>query len=340
MTIEQIKEMVAGSEYDFLRTNPHLKNRIIFLTLGGSYSYGTNVETSDVDVRGCALNRPSDLLGLTDFEQVVHTQTDTTVYAFNKLIKLLLNCNPNTIEMLGCKPEHYFLLTDTGRMMIENRKMFMSRRAVHSFGGYATQQLRRLENALARDKMSQARREEHIRNSMERAVQSFKGRYTEFDKGSVILYTDKSPREDLDREIFADIALKKFPAREFNSMINDLTNVLSDYEKLNHRNKKKDDNHLNKHAMHLIRLYLMCLDILEKGDIVTYRGDDLDLLMSIRRGEYQKEDGTYRQEFFDMVNEFEARLAYAKENTALPENPDMKRVEEFVMEVNRRALDG
>lgn len=340
MTIEQIKEMVAGSEYDFLRTNPHLKDRIIFLTLGGSYSYGTNVETSDVDVRGCALNRPSDLLGLTDFEQVVHTQTDTTVYAFNKLIKLLLNCNPNTIEMLGCKPEHYFLLTDTGRMMIENRKMFMSRRAVHSFGGYATQQLRRLENALARDKMSQARREEHIRNSMERAVQSFKGRYTEFDKGSVILYTDESPREDLDREIFADITLKKFPAREFNSMINDLTNVLSDYEKLNHRNNKKDDNHLNKHAMHLIRLYLMCLDILEKGDIVTYRGNDLELLMSIRCGEYQKEDGTYRKEFFDMVNEFEARLAYAKENTALPENPDMKRVEEFVMEVNRRSLDG
>lgn len=104
MTIEQIKEMVAGSEYDFLRTNPHLKDRIIFLTLGGSYSYGTNVETSDVDVRGCALNTPSDLLGLTNFEQVVHTQTDTTVYSFNKLIKLLLNCNPNTIEMLGCKP--------------------------------------------------------------------------------------------------------------------------------------------------------------------------------------------------------------------------------------------
>ena len=175
---------------------------------------------------------------------------------------------------------------------------------------------------------------------MERAVQFFKSRYTEFDKGSFILYTDDSPREDLDREIFADITLKKFPAREFNSMINDLTNVLSDYEKLNHRNNKKDDNHLNKHAMHLIRLYLMCLDILEKGDIVTYRGNDLDLLMSIRHGEYQKEDGTYRQEFFDMVNEFEARLAYAKENTALPENPDMKRVEEFVMEVNRRSLDG
>ena len=332
--------MVAGSEYDFLRTNPHLKDRIIFLTLGGSYSYGTNVETSDVDVRGCALNSPSDLLGLTNFEQVVNTQTDTTVYSFNKLVSLLLNCNPNTIEMLGCKPEHYFYLTNVGKEMIDNRKLFMSRRAVQSFGGYATQQLRRLENALARDKLSQARREEHIRNSMEGAVRSFKSRYTSFDKGSVQLYTAESQREDLDREIFANIHLEGYPAREFNSMMNDLHNVLADYEKLNHRNKKKDDNHLNKHAMHLIRLYLMCLDILEKGDIITYREADRGLLMSIRHGEYQREDGTYRQEFFDMVSEFEKKLAYAKENTSLPEHPDMKKVEEFVMDVNRRSLDG
>lgn len=340
MTIEQIREMVKGPKYEFLRTNPHFNGRIIFLTLGGSYSYGTNVETSDVDVRGCALNSPSDLLGLTSFEQVVNTQTDTTVYSFNKLVSLLLNCNPNTIEMLGCKPEHYFYLTNVGKEMIDNRKLFMSRRAVQSFGGYATQQLRRLENALARDKLSQARREEHIRNSMEGAVRSFKSRYTSFDKGSVQLYTAESQREDLDREIFANIHLEGYPAREFNSMMNDLHNVLADYEKLNHRNKKKDDNHLNKHAMHLIRLYLMCLDILEKGDIITYREADHDLLMSIRHGEYQREDGTYRQEFFDMVSEFEKKLAYAKENTSLPEHPDMKKVEEFVMDVNRRSLDG
>ena len=50
MTIDQIKEMVKGEQYDFLRTNPHLSGRVIFLTLGGSYAYGTNIETSDVDV--------------------------------------------------------------------------------------------------------------------------------------------------------------------------------------------------------------------------------------------------------------------------------------------------
>lgn len=340
MTIEQIKEMVSGPEYDFLRTNEHLRNRIIFLTLGGSYAYGTNVETSDVDVRGCALNSQTDLLGLSVFEQVVNSETDTTVYSFNKLVSLLLNCNPNTIEMLGCKPEHYFMLTDVGREMIENRKLFLSRRAVYSFGGYANQQLRRLENALARDRLSQERKEEHILKSMQSAVRSFESRYTTFDNSSFILFTAASEREELDSEVFANIHLEKYPVREFNSIMNELTSIVSAYEKLNHRNHKKDDAHLNKHAMHLIRLYLMCLDILEKEDIVTYREKDRDLLLSIRSGEYQLEDGSYRSEFFEMVNEFEKRLNYAKENTSLPDHPNMKRIEEFVMSVNRRALDG
>lgn len=339
MTIEEIKQLVESEQYDFLRSNEHLKNKIVFLTLGGSYSYGTNIDTSDVDIRGCALNSRSDLLGLSNFEQVVNNTTDTTVYSFNKLINLLLNCNPNTIEMLGCKPEHYIYLNTIGEMMISSRKMFLSKKAVYSFGGYANQQLRRLENALARDRLPQSRKEEHILKSMKNAMKSFSDRYTEFDSGSIELFIDKSNRDDLDTEIYTNISLIKYPARELSSIMNDLTNIVSSYDKLTQRNKKKDDNHLNKHAMHLVRLYLMCLDILEKEDIITYRENDLDMLRSIRAGEYQKSDGTYRNEFFELIDELDRKLNYAKENTSLPAHPDMKKVEEFVMAVNRRAID-
>lgn len=339
MTIEQIKEMVAGNQYDFLRTNPHLAGKIIFLTLGGSHAYGTNVETSDVDVRGCALNSRSDLLGLSAFEQVVNTETDTTIYSFNKLISLLINCNPNTIELLGCKPEHYFMLTDIGKQMIDNRKLFLSQKAVASFGGYATQQLRRLQNALARDRLPQALTEEHIKGALERSIKSFGDRYTSFENGGIELLTAESPRDDLDTEVFCNIHIDKYPAREFQTLLNTLSAVVGNYEKLNHRNHKKDDAHLNKHAMHLIRLYLMCLDILENEEIRTYRENDRDFLLSIRNGAFQNEDGTYRQEFFDIVSDFEKKLKYAKENTSLPAKPNMKRIEEFVMSVNKAALD-
>lgn len=338
MTVEQIKELVASPEYDFLRTNEHLKDKIVFLTLGGSHSYGTNIETSDVDIRGCALNSKTDILGMTNFEQVVNTATDTTVYSFNKLISLLLSCNPNTIEMLGCKPEHYIVQTDIGRAMVDNRKLFLSQRAADSFGGYAAQQLKRLENALARDRLPQAKQEEHVLVSMNSALKSFRDRYTAFDEGSIQLFTAESQRDDLDMEIFANINLTKFPARDFNSMLNDLHNVLISYNKINHRNHKKDDAHLNKHAMHLVRLYLMCLDILENEDIVTYRKEDIPTLMEIRNGLYMNEDGTYKQEFFEMIASYEERLKYARSHTNLPKHPNFKRVEEFVMDVNRRAI--
>lgn len=335
----EIISIVSGEDYDFLRVNEHLGGHIVFLTLGGSYAYGTNVETSDIDIRGCALNSKSDLVGLTQFEQVIDTKTDTTVYSFNKLIKLLLNCNPNVIEMLGCKPEHYIFFSEIGQEMVDNKKLFLSKRAVNSFGGYANQQLRRLENAVARDRLPQSKKEEHTLRSMKNAVKSFESRYTSFEHGSISLYTDKSTRDEFDIEIFADIHIDKYPAREFDSILNELSNILGTYEKLGHRDHKKDDAHLNKHAMHLIRLYLMCIDILEKEDIITYREKDHELLMNIRNGAFQKSDGTYAQDFFDMVNSLEKRMEYAKDNTSLPNHPNMKQVQDFVMDVNLRSLN-
>ena len=338
MTMEQIRKELHGRNYEFLRTNEHLKDQLVFLTLGGSYAYGTNIETSDVDVRGCALNAPSEILGLASFEQFVDTETDTVVYSFNKLIQLLLNCNPNTVELLGCKPEHYFYMTEIGRELLENRNRFLSRRVVDSFGGYAATQLRRLENALARDRVSQTKKEEHILRSMQGTMRSFDARYSRIEQGGLKLYTADSTKEGMELEIFADIHLERYPVREFNGILNELTNVVRCYDKLSHRNRKKDEAHLDKHAMHLIRLHLMCLDILERGEIVTCREKERELLMSIRRGSYRKEDGTYRSEFFDLVTQMEQRTAYAEKNTDLPEKPDMKWIEEFVMEVNRKSI--
>lgn len=140
--------------------------------------------------------------------------------------------------------------------------------------------------------------------------------------------------------MFCDVNINKYPARDFQTMINTLSAVIRDYEKTGHRNHKKDDAHLNKHAMHLVRLYLMCIDILENEEIKTYRSDaEREMLLNIRNGLYQNEDGTYQQEFFDMINDLEKLLDYAKKNTNLPPHPDMKRIEEFVMDINASSLN-
>ena len=60
--------------------------------------------------------------------------------------------------------------------------------------------------------------------------------------------------------------------------------------------------------------------------------------MSIRNGAYQKEDSTYRSEFFDILNEFEKRLAYASANTSLQARPDYNKITDFIMSVNERVV--
>ena len=82
---------------------------------------------------------------MTQFEQYVDDKTDTVIYAFNKMISLLLSCNPNTCELLGIEEGKYLYLNDIGRELIKRRGMFLSKKAIQSFGGYADQQLRRLQ---------------------------------------------------------------------------------------------------------------------------------------------------------------------------------------------------
>lgn len=326
-----IIKTIAGKEYDFLRTNPLLKNNIVFLTLGGSHAYGTNVETSDVDVRGCAYNTVQDLLGSGNFEQVMDDATDTTVYAFSKLVSLISNCNPNTIEMLGCLPEHYTMMTPTGREMLDRRHMFLSRKACYAFGGYANQQLRRLQNALARDTYTSEVKNQHIANGLETMIEGMNERYKSFNGGFIRV----SGRED---DVYIDLNLASYPLRDISGILSEFNSVVRDYDKLKNRNKKKDDEHLNKHAMHLVRLYLMCFDLLEKEEIITYRVGDRELLLSVRNGAFQNDDGTFRAEFFDLVNEYEQRMKYDKENTSLPESPRYKDIEEFVIRTNRMVV--
>ncbi|MBO4390888.1 MAG: nucleotidyltransferase domain-containing protein [Lachnospiraceae bacterium] len=339
MTIEDFKTLMNTSEYDFLRTNERLGSRIMLLGLGGSYAYGTNKEGSDIDFRGVTLMAPSDLLGLTEFEQYVDSNTDTVIYGFNKYVKLLLECNPNTCEILGLDPDQYLIKSEIGQELIEGSRLFLSKRAIKSFGGYADAQLRRMQNAIARDSMPQSEREQHIMKSVLNSLEDINRRYEGNAQNGIRIYIDAAENPEFETELFVDADYRHFPLRDYNNVYGAMLNVVRDYDKIGKRNQKKDANHLNKHAMHLIRLFMMGIDILEKGEIRTHRVEDLPVLMSIRRGDYMLADGTFSKDFYELLEEYERKMDEAAAKTTLPDSPDMVAVERFVERVNRAAIE-
>ena len=157
------KKALEAPEYNFLAKDARLKN-IILLGVSGSHGYGTNVEGSDLDVRGIAVNSSREILLGRDFEQVCDSMTDTVIYSLRKAVRLLSSCNPNMIEMLGLKPEHYLRLSPVGKALIENSDMFLSRVAIKSFGGYANQVLTRLTNDIG-EGSEESKRVRERRNS-------------------------------------------------------------------------------------------------------------------------------------------------------------------------------
>lgn len=340
VSVLDFKALLQTNDYDFIRTNPRLGDRIMLLGISGSHGYGTNREGSDIDFRGVTLNLPSDLIGLTSFEQFEERTTDTVIYSFNKLVGLLLDCNPNTIEILGLDPDQYVIISELGQMLLDHRQLFLSKRAAQSFGHYADAQLRRLQNAIARDTLSQPSREEHIMRSVQHAMEDFNRRNDPSPYGGARLYIDTAETEDLETELFLDMSYQHYPLRNYNQFMNTLHSVVRDYDKIGKRNHKKDDNHLNKHAMHLVRLFMMGIDILDKQEICTHRGsEDLKLLCSIRNGDYMK-DGMLTPEFYEIVSDYEARFAEAESHSTLPENPDIEAVGKFVETINRYVITG
>ena len=338
MSSPDFMKILNGAEYSFLRDNDHLGKRIMLLGLSGSYGYGTNREGSDIDFRGVALQKPSDILGLTEFEQYVDTGTDTVVYGFNKLVKLLLECNPNCCEILGLPRDKYMIISQQGEELLKNQSLFLSKRAVKAFGGYASTQLRRLQNAIARDSLPQTEREKHILNSVQNAMDDFSRRNPRAGTGTVRLYIDQAVTPEMETEIFVDANYQHLPLRDYNSMLDTLRCVVRDYDKIGHRNHKKDENHLNKHAMHLVRLLMTVIDILEQHTIITCRQEDLPLLMKIRNGGFMAEDGTMMPEFYEILDHYENRFQEAARKTTLPDNPDMVQVGAFVEKINRYAV--
>ena len=140
------------------------------------------------------------------------------------------------------------------------------------------------------------------------------------------LSDEEDEREDALREVLVSCKYDSVTLRDFLNAVHDVENTVKNYGRLNKRNNKKDDAHLYKHAMHLLRLYYMGMDLLKYGEVNTYREKEHDLLMSVRNGEMSFD------QVFAHQRSLEKDMQAAYERSKLPERVDKDAVNAFVVE--------
>lgn len=87
-----------------------------------------------------------------------------------------------------------------------------------------------------------------------------------------------------------------------------------------------------KHVMHLIRLLISGIDVLEQGVVTVRVNEHREQLLAIKRGEVPWEETEKWR--LALHQEFDAALAA----TRLPERPDYERANEFLIRARRLAL--
>lgn len=122
-----------------------LKKNTCYLSVYGSHAYGTAIETSDLDIRGIVIAPKEYYLGCEkSFEQFIQSNPDLVIFDLKKFFKLAIAANPSVLEILFIDSQDHLFINEIGKTILENRNLFLSQKIKHTFSGYATSQLKRI----------------------------------------------------------------------------------------------------------------------------------------------------------------------------------------------------
>lgn len=311
----------------------------LLVALGGSHAYGLAGPGSDVDLRGFALPVARDVLLGRNFGQVeMRDGVDACIYSLSKACDLLAACNPNMVEMLGLDADSVLVDSPAYRLLRDHADWFLSRKAAHTFGGYATAQLRRLQNAMARD-ADATRLAEGAMRSMQAALDALPERYPSLS-GRASFALDIAG-DDEEPVVEVSMHADGVRAAELASFARELDSARKSAETIG-KNRRRESSKLAKHASHLIRLLHMGAELLEGKGVRTRRTDDAGLLLALKRGMWLSEDASgvrsYDDAFWDLLAESQERFERAERETSLPASPDREAIDGFVADVHADVI--
>lgn len=336
---------------------------IIFKAIVGSQSYGTNIDTSDVDYKGVYMQKIDELITF-NYKEQIDVSKDECYYEVRRFLQLLQSANPTVLELLYSPKDRIVEKKPVFDLIINHRDKFLTKKCVHSFGGYAIAQIKKAKGL---DKKMNWEKERIVRKNPLDFIYVYQNGKTillekwldaqnlsqelcglvalDHFKDAYALYYDKDKKSGFKGIAFEesnDIRLSSVPKNiDALAIINFNKEAYSKHckdfnqyqEWLNNRNTQRyvDTSTHNqkidgKNLMHCRRLLDMAIEIATEKTIKVRRPNAKQLL-SIRKGEVSLE-----KIIEDAEMDIE-KLDKLFEKSDLPDDIDTKFVNDLLLEI-------
>jgi hypothetical protein len=337
--------------------------RTLFLTKHGSHAYGTSLPTSDRDYKGFAVPPKEYLLGFAKrFEQAEFKgNPDMVVYGIQKFFKLAADCNPSIIEVLFTDPSDHQIVHPLAEPILENRDLFISKKAKFTFSGYAVSQLKKIRShkrwidggpqkppersdfGLPPNPLIPKNQLDAVQSAIRKQIEAWDVDLTHMDDAARIDLQTRISEALAEQGVLKEnqwvLAGKKLGLednfidlmdreRQFNGAVAEWRSYQT---WLATRNPQRSElerkwGYDTKHGMHLIRLMRMCREILE-GKGVLVKRPDAEELLAIRHGLW-----TYDQ-LLEWADRQEVELEELYKTSPLPKSPPIAKLDGLLLAV-------
>jgi len=335
--------------YKYLKDN----NLILFQAIVGSTAYGTNIETSDKDIKFIYIEPIEKILTFKDIEQLEVTK-DFVGYEIGRYLELLEKANPNLGELIFSEKEMIQIEHPSFREhILDNKEKFICKKAYKSFGKYAVSQIKKAkgQNKKINKPFSKEKKgvldfcwtNHHQKTiALKGVLEKLKERHTINDtnfaatalphmKNCFNLYiTNKEGKGIFNKKntqvLLSSVDKEAQPELLFSFNLEGYQKYCKDYKEYWHWKKvynkerftDKFGNELDfnaKNMMHCIRLIETCIELLDTGKI-NVRRSNTEYLKDIRNGLISYDD------IMKKCIELQIRLETSYKNTLLPESID------------------
>ncbi len=295
---------------------------LVFETVYGSTAFNLDRVGSDLDIRGIVVGPRSWYHGFAAAPEQIEHNADHVHFEIRKFFRLAVAANPTMLEILWSAPESHRHVSPVGRRLLESRSLFLSRRVADTFAGYARSQLARIHT--------------HRQWLLEPPARP--PTRTDFglpDGAAMNADQRRAAEAVMAREgwelstNFLDLLTRE---RRFEA-------ARTHHEQYLHWQKTRNParaalekryGYDTKHAMHLVRLQRMAVEVLVAGEL-RVRRDDRDELLAIRDGAWSFD------ELMAQCELLAAEIRDARESSDLPIHPDEDVLSDLCCELVEQA---